>query len=161
MNQHGKAKAPQPNRQTLEERERAERLKETLQVAAQPHRKGYDGDMADPLGIFLRANSHVRECYEAGCEYNSLVRKWRRAKGIPDSVRLAEMKGGGGIDEKPVEEWGLKIRACDEAMKCSGLPGFRAAQALILDGVFPRDSIAGPVKRAIHGLAIKLGKFQL
>lgn len=161
MNQHAKAKAKQPNRQTLEERERVGRLKETLQVLAQPHRRGDDSDMADALGTFVRRGGCGRCCYEAGQLYIRLVAKWRKAKGIPQREMIDDegVHGGGELDDAIIEGWGKTIRECENAMKCSGLPGFHAAQALVLDDLPPPHNLYGPVKRAVIQLAISLGVF--
>lgn len=145
----------------LEEIERAKRLAETIQVLSQPHRKGDASDMTDPLGLFVRIHKCGRECYDAGWDYYRLVYRWRRAKGIPNPVRLDEISNAaaGELETSTVDEWGAKIKACENALKCAGLFGFNAAQALLLDAVFPEERAAGPVKRALHRLAIELGKF--
>ena len=150
-----------PTRQSLEEIEHAKRIAETLQVLAQPHRRGYDGDMACSLGTFVRSQDCGRRCYEGGIIYKKLVAKWRRAKGIPQREVIDEegVHGGGELLAGTVEDWFERIRACEEAMKCSGLPGFRAANAMILDDVPPPVEQYGPVKRAIFQLAICLGLF--
>lgn len=150
-----------PSRQSLEDIERAKRLHETVQIIAQPHRRGDDGDMVDPFGMFVRIHQCGRECYDGGNDYFRLVYRWRTVTGIPMPMRLSEGEnsGGGEMDAETVHGWLSKIRRCENAMKCSGLPGFRAAQKLVLDGAYPEPSIVGPVKRAIHSLAIELGKF--
>lgn len=149
---------------TAEQREAAAdavRLKETDQVAAQPHRHGDRGDMTDALGTFVRLQGCGRRCYEGGQIYIRLVAKWRRAKGIPQRALIDEegIHGGGELEDGVVEGWGKRIEQCENAMKCSGLSGFRAAQALVLDDVPPPSSLYGPVKRAIIQLAICLGLF--
>lgn len=157
-------------RQTLEEVQRAADIKEKIQVLAQPHRRGDGGDMTDALGLFVRMHcTHTvegrevcdRRIYDGGNEYFLLVYKWRRAKGIPNEEQLNEFSGSGAgeLDEGTVDEWWKKIKRCENAMKCSGQPGFLAAQALTLRGIYPEASIVGPVKRAIHNLAMELGKF--
>jgi hypothetical protein len=153
---------PVPSRQSLEELERARRLHETEQVLAQPHRRGDDSDMTDALGTFVRRENCGRRCYEAGQLYIQLVAKWRRAKGIPQRVRIEEegVHGGGELDKGVVKGWGERIAECENAMKCSGLPGFRAAQELVLEDFPPPVRLYGPVKRAITQLAICLGLFQ-
>lgn len=150
-----------PTRQTLEEIAETERLKETVQVLAQPHRRGDNSDMTDALGMFVRIHECGRECFEGGNEYFRLVYRWRVATGVPVPLRLSEggSVGGGEMEMGTVHDWLAKIRGCENAMKCSGLPGFRAAQKLVLEGEFPEASIVGPVKRAIHGLAMELGRF--
>jgi hypothetical protein len=170
-----------PSRQSLEDLERAQRLQETVQVLAQPHRRGDDSDMTDALGLFVRIHcTHVadgrkvceRELYDGGNDYFRLVYRWRVATGVPVPLRLAEgeTKDAGPRDGETLADWEkrlndenherlLKIKRCEEAMKCSGLPGFHAAQDLALDGKFPVDSVVGPVKRALHSLAMELGRF--
>ena len=150
-----------PTRQSLEEIEHAKRIAETIQVLAQPHRRGYDGDMACALGTFVRLQDCGRRCYDAGKLYRVLVAKWRQAKGIPerDVIELEGKHGGGVLPDGVIETWFERIRECEEAMKCSGLPGFRAANAMILDDIPPPVAQYGPVKRAIFQLAICLGLF--
>lgn len=152
---------PNPSRQSMEERERALRLAETVQVLAQPHRRGYDGDMACALGAFVRQQDCGRRCYEGGKLYKLLVAKWRRAEGIPQRERIEEegTHGGGKLEDEVVNGWLEQIKACENAMKCSGVPGFRAANAMILDEIPPQPEQYGPVKRAITQLAICLGLF--
>lgn len=157
--------------ETLEEIERVRELQrkkllleqraETLQVLAQPHRRGNDTDMVDPLGRFVTAYGCGRECYDAGWDYFRLVYRWRRANGIPNEVRLNEVanEAGGELDYETVRDWMVKIKLCEDAMKCSGLSGFKAAQGLLLEAVFPEEQHAQPVKRALHSLAMELGKF--
>ncbi len=150
-----------PTRQSLEEIEHAKRIAETLQVLSQPHRRGYDGDMACALGTFVRLQDCGRRCYDGGKLYKLLVAKWRRAKGIPQREVIDEegFHGGGELLSGTVQDWFERIRACEEAMKCSGLPGFRAANSMILDEVPPPLEQYDPVKRAIFQLAICLGLF--
>lgn len=156
-----KPKSEQPTRKTLEELEREQRLREQRQVLAQPHRRGDDSDMADPLGVFVRLHQCGRECYEAGWDFFRLVYRWRRANGVPNEVRLEEVgnASGGELDDEMVHDWLAKIKRCENAMKCSGLPGFNAAQRLVLEAIFPEERHIGPVKRALHSLAMELGKF--
>jgi hypothetical protein len=172
---------PNPSRQSLEELEREQRLRERRQVIAQPHRQGDDSDMTDALGTFVRVHcSHTvegrrvfeRQLYDGGNDYFRLVYRWRVAAGVPVPLRLHEGEGkdSGPRDGETLADWErrlidenqerlAKIRRCQNAMKCSGLPGFRAAEALILDDQFPVDQVVGPVKRALHSLAMELGKF--
>ena len=169
---HKLAKQQSPTREQLEAAADAERLRETKQVAAQPHRLGYTGDMADPLGRFVELHQCGRECWEAGWEYFRLVYRWRVATGVPVGLRLVEGEtnnAGPNPGEtfedwqrrknEMIHDWLKKIKRCENAMKCSGLPGFRAAQELVLDGIFPLPVIVGPVKRAIFQLAMELGRF--
>ena len=146
-------------RQTLEERQDAEDIKEKLTVLSQPHRLGERGDMTDALGTFVRREECGRKCYEGGQMYIQLVAKWRRAKGIPQRWLLDEKGNGGELEDSIIENWGKRILDCENAMKCSGLSGFRAAQALVLDDVPPPENLYGPVKRAIFQLAICMGLF--
>lgn len=160
MSQKDKTK-PQPTRQTLEEIEKAARLKETWQVVAQPHRRGNGGDRADALGRFVEIHQCGNECYECGNKFFRLVYRWRVAMGIPVSLRMHEGENlaGGELELGTIHEWLAKIRRCEEAMKCFGLPGYRAAKALMLNGEYPEEHVAGPVKRALLSLAIELGCF--
>src|ERR1700736_6455216 len=159
---------PKTVRQTLEEIQHAEDIKEKLQVIAQPHRQGDGDDMTDAFGIFVRAHFTVtlkdgskfvqRAIYDGGNEFFRMVYDWRIATGIPVPLRLAgEAKGasGPGIGET-LDDWEkrkdlenrerlIKIKRCENAMKCSGLPGFRAAMDLVLDDKFPEEGIFGPV----------------
>lgn len=154
-------KRASPTREQLEAVADELRLMETRQVAAQPHRLGYTGDMADPLGRFVELHQCGRECWEAGWEYFRLVYRWRVASNVPVPLRLeeGENSAGGDMEMGTVHDWLAKIKRCENAMKCSGLPGFRAAQDLVLDGIFPPLGIVGPVKRAIFQLAVELGRF--
>lgn len=157
--------------ETLEEIERVRELQrkklmleqrqETETVLAQPHRRGNDGDMVDPLGRFVTAYGCGRECYEAGWDYFRLVYRWRVATGVPVPLRLSEGENsaGGEMDYEMIRDWMVKIKLCENAMKCSGLPGFKAAQGLLLEAVFPDEKHVQPVKRALHSLAMELGKF--
>ena len=171
-----------PTRKSLEEIEDARMIAEKLTVLAQPHRLGDRSDMTDPLGMFVRMHlTHFvegrwvcqRECYDAGWEYFSLVRRWRRMRGVanPDRIEEISLKGMGplaGETEaqwqerigKIVKDWERQIRRCENTMKCSGLPGFNAAQRLLLFPFdFPEPRLVPPVKCAITNLAIELGKF--
>lgn len=172
MGHQRKVKPKQPTPEERAQRERDLRFIETHQVLAQPHRRGDDSDMTDALGMFVRAYQCGRECYEGGNEYFRLVYRWRVANGIPVPLRLqeGESEGTGPLEGETVAQFEerirhenlerfIKIKKCEEAMKCSGLPGFRAAQNLILDGEFPEGNVVAPVKVAIHSLAIELGKF--
>jgi hypothetical protein len=152
---------PPPTRQSLEDVERAKRLEQTVQVLAQPHRRGDDSDMVCALGTFVRLQECGRRCFDAGKLYTLLVAKWRRAKGIPQPDRIDEegSHGGGELDEDTVEDWGKRIKDCENAMKCSGVAGFRAANNLILNDFPPPVSLYGPVKRALTQLAIYLGLY--
>lgn len=157
--------------ETLEEIERVRELQrkqlmleqrqETETVLAQPHRRGDDGDMVDPLGVFVRAYKCGRECYEAGWDYFRLVYRWRVATGIPVPLRLSEgvNSAGGEMDSQLARQWLADIKRCENSMKCSGLPGFEAAQRLLLEAGFPEEKHVQPVKRALHSLAMELGKF--
>lgn len=166
------AKKTSPTRESLEKLWQDELDKERVTVLAQPHRRGDSSDMADALGTFVRIYECGRECFEAGNEYYRLVYRWRVAYGIPVSMRLREGEaiGGGPRDgekfadfQKRIEQENhdraLKIKRCENAMKCFGLPGFRAAQNLILDGVFPDSRLSDQVKEALHSLAIEMGRF--
>lgn len=152
-------------KQSFEEFERLKRLQKIMHVLVQPHRRGDDSDMADALGVFVRREfpedqkDSARRCWEAGYRYKLLVAKWRRVKGIPQVEWLEDEtpSGGGDIDEKRIAEWGQEIKQCEEAMKCSGIAGFRAAQCLILERTPPRIELHGPVRRAVVQLAICLG----
>lgn len=157
---HLRKTKPSPTRQSLEDLERARRLQETKQVVAQPHRAGYDGDLADALGVFVRTYECGRPCWEAGQDYIELVAKWRNANGIPQRWITSEKGSGVELDGESVEKWLKQIKACENTMKCSGIAAFNAAQSLILDDVFPAASLCQPVKRAIHSLAVQLGKIQ-
>ena len=174
---------PNPSRAELEANAEAHRQAELdvekRTVLAQPHRAGDHSDMTDPLGMFVRlhmvgmfvgegAFKRAREAWEGGFDYFRLVYRWRVAKGIPVPLRLFEGVSS-GVDmsdpkkieewEETVRDWGRKIKRCENAMKCSGKPGFEAAQKLILDGEFPEMAIVGPVTRAIFNLAMELGRF--
>src|SRR5205807_4915839 len=158
-----------PTRQSLEQDAEARRLAaldvEKQTVLAQPHRRGDRSDMTDPLGVFVRfqwpqdKQDQARRCWEAGWKYVALVAKWRRVKGIPQTAWLEDETPslGGEMDEKRIAEWGQEIRQCEEAMKCSGLPGFYAAQHLLLEGISPSEHVYGPVKLPVTQLAISLG----
>lgn len=181
--ENGMAKVkPNPTRQSLEDLQRELDRKEKLQAIAQPHRRGDDSDMTDPLGMFVRihmtemfgreAHRCVREVWEGGWAYFRLVYCWRVATGLPVPLCLheGETKNAGPRDGETIEDWDrrkdaenrdrlAKIKRCEDKMKCSGLPGFHAAQALILKFEFPDESIIGPVRRAIHSLAMEMGRF--
>lgn len=149
-----------PTRQTLEDIERAARLVETQQVVAQPHRRGDDGIMVDPFGVFVRMRKCGVLCYEAGQEYIMLVAKWKRATGLPQRWLSDEKGSGGELEDGVIDRWFAQIKDCETAMKCAGMPAFRATQNLILDDVFPEANIVQPVERAVTNLAISLGKFR-
>lgn len=155
-----KTKPSPTTRQSLEDLERERRLLETKQVIYQPHRAGYDGDMADQFGVFVRTYECGRPCWEAGQYYIELVAKWRSASDIPQRWITSEKGSGVELDGESVEKWFKQIKACENAMKCSGIAAFNAAQSLILDDVYPTASLFQPVKRAIHSLAVQLGKIQ-
>jgi hypothetical protein len=158
-------------RMTLEERQHADDIREKLTVLAQPHRRGHEGDMTCVLGTFVRHQCTTklddgrvlveRRCYDAGKLYKLLVAKWWRAMGIPHPDRIDEegFHGGGELPEGTVGDWLARIKSCEEAMKCSGLPGFRAANNLILWEIPPPEKQYGPVRRALLQLAICLGLF--
>ena len=162
-------KLAKPTIPALEERERIareERLKETRQVCAQPHRRGDTGDMTDALGSFIKATFDYkyeqelgRKCFEACGKYISLVAMLRRITGVPQYYVIEDETNskGGEISDDAVKDLQIKRREAEEAMKCSGLPGFRAATDLILDGAFPLPVLHGPVKRAIIQLSTCLG----
>jgi hypothetical protein len=160
-----------PTRQTLEELQHAADIAEKLTVLRQPHRRGDEGDMACVLGTFVRhqcvtklADGRTivdRRCYDGGKLYKLLVAKWRRAKGIPQPEVIDEegVHGGGELLKGTVDDWLERIKACENAMKCSGLPGFRSANNMILYEIPPPEEQYGPVKRAIFQLAICLGLY--
>lgn len=152
-------------RQTLEERQDAEDIKEKLTVLGQPHRMGERGDMTDAFGTFLRGHFHrleqdcMRRCWEAGQMYIRLVAKWRRAKGIPQRVSIDEAgtHGGGELGAETINGWSKKIEECDDAMKCFDASVFRAAQGLVLDDMPPPQNLHGDVKYVLTRLAVSLG----
>lgn len=155
-----------PTRAQLEAAVDAERLKETNQVAAQPHRNGDRGDMVDALGNFVRKTFQSedeqelgRMCYEACNKYIAVVAMWRRIKGVPQHYLIEDETRSKGRDiaDEDVKNLTIKIHKAEEAMKCYGLSGFHAAKDLILDGVFPISALHGPVKRAIIQLSVCLG----
>jgi len=147
----------------LQEAEAAQRLAETVTVLAQPHRQGDTSELCESVfGRFVLQHKCGRECYEGGMEYFQLVYRWRRAKGIPNPMRLHEAgnSAGGDLDEEILAQWGVKIKDCEKAMVRAGkFQGFRAANALILDDREVWSDMLHPVKRAIHSLAIELGRF--
>lgn len=154
---------------TREQREAvadAARLVETNQVAAQPHRRGDRGYMTDGFGTFIQREfkgiderETGRKCWEAGQKYITKRARLRRVKGVPCKVLLEDESpsNGGELDEATVEGWREEIARCEAAMKCSGLPGFHAAENLVLEDVPPELHLYGPVKRALVQLAICLG----
>jgi hypothetical protein len=153
----------QPSRQDLEAIVDANLNKEKLVVLAQPHRLGDSGEMVGAFGSFIKyffaditEQNTGRRCWEAGRIYTLLVAKWRRAKGIPQTWLMDEKGEGGELDNGVIEEWRRRIDECENAMKCSGVAGFRAAQNLVLEDVPPPERLLGPVKRAIIQLGIFL-----
>lgn len=130
-------------------------------VLAQPHRLGDESELRESaLGRFVLDYQCGRECYQGGLEYLSIVRKWRRAKGIPAGYDYGEVIGSGGdVDVESVDKWFQRITECEFALKRVGLAGFRSSNALILDDCPVEPELVGPVKRAIHSLAIELGRF--
>jgi hypothetical protein len=153
----------QPSRQSLEELADAERNKEKLVVLAQPHRLGDSGEMVGAFGSFIKhffaditEQNTGRRCWEAGRIYTLLIAKWRRAKGIPQTWLMDEKGEGGELDNGVIEEWGRRIAECENAMKCSGVAGFRAARNLVLEDVPQPEKLFGPVKRALTQLGILL-----
>lgn len=147
-------------RELQRERLMLEQRQETETVLAQPHRRGDDGDMVDPLGRFVMACGFGREAWEAGWSYFRLVYRWQVASGIPVALRLAEGEScnGGELEPETVQDWLAKIKACEFELKRSGLSVFNAAQRLLLDGVYPEDRHAQGVKRGLRDLAVELGK---
>lgn len=147
------------SREQREAMANAERLKETDQVAAQPHRRGNRGDMADAFGHFVRRHGVRRGCYDAGQRYALKLSRLRRVQGIPARLLLWDdvTAAADEPDDATVAEWKLEIALCENAMKCSGLAGFLAARALIVEDAEPGVELRGPVRRAIQQLAICLG----
>ena len=150
----------------MEDVERFLRLSETRQVLAQPHRRGDESDMVDSLGVFLRHSFREepdtsRRCWEAAQMYIVKVSRLRRVKGIPQKVFIVDEtpSGGGELDDSIVAAWETEIKGCEDAMKCSGLSGFRAAKALVLEDETPPEGLYGPVKRSVFELAVCLGFF--
>ena len=77
-------------------------------------------------------------------------------------MRLHEAgnSAGGDLDEEILAQWGVKIKDCERAMIRGGKwQGFRAASDLILNDREVWADMLHPVKRAIHSLAIELGRF--
>jgi hypothetical protein len=155
-----------PTRKSLEDLQRENDRREKLQVLAQPHRRGNDGYMTDGFGTFLRREfwrvdeiDLQRQCWDAGQSYIRHVARLRRAETIPQRALIEDEtpSNGGVLDEEVIAEWRREIKRCEFAMKCSGVPGFRAANNLVLEDVPPEVKLYGPVKRAIIQLAICLG----
>lgn len=148
----------------IDDAEAALRLKETEQVADQPHRNGERSELAESnFGNFCIAqwdDGERRTIYDAGLDYMLLVYQWRRAKGIPVPVRLIEIANskGGDLDEKSVKDWLERIKNCERAMRIAGFIPFRAAHNLILDDMPFYAGFNPQVRCALMALSRELGK---
>lgn len=153
----GKPK-PKTSLQTAEDQRHAMDIVEKLTVLAQPHRRGDLGDMTDTLGKFVCSENCGRGCYDAGQCYALKLSRLRRIKGVPANVLLWDdaPPSGEEIDAATIAEWEEEIKGCENAMKCSGLSGFQAARALIVEDIEPPEWLRGPVRRALQQLAIYL-----
>jgi hypothetical protein len=157
------------NLKSIIDADRIARLSETFIVLRQPHRMGDDNPLREcALGRFVEDYKCGVECYNAGHEYMCLVYKWRMACGInvPHWVRQefggreADMDGDALANfAEQVREWKGEIKRCENALKVAGLPSYRAAIAMIFDGVDPYPAAREPLKRVILQLAIDMGKF--
>ena len=157
---------PHPTRKSLEQIEDARLNAEKQTVLAQPHRRGERGHMTDNFGTFLRfafgphEQDQMRRCWEAGQSYIVKTSNLRRAEGLPGKAFLLDddrTSTGGEHDQSIIDDLKKQIDACKNAMKCSGLPAFTAAENLILEDKIICQGSFAPIKRAIINLAICLG----
>jgi hypothetical protein len=153
----------------LQEAQDAKRLEATVQVLSQPHRRGDSSELRESaLGSFVLDYACGRECYEAGWDYAVMVYRWRMVKGVqvPKWVREEYGGSGGELDfnsaeafREAVEDWGEKIKECESAMKCFGKSTFEAVNSLIFENKSCQKNLIASVARAIHSLAICMGRF--
>jgi hypothetical protein len=144
-------------------------IAEKITVLTQPHRRGQLSEMRESaLGRFVEDYKCGVECYNAGHEYMCLVYKWRMACGInvPHWVRQefggpeAQMDGDALAKfAERVTEWKGQIKRCENALKATGLPAYRAGVAMIFDGLEPYQAVRAPLKRVLLQLAIEMGNF--
>jgi hypothetical protein len=144
-------------------------IAEKFTVLHQPHRMGRLSEMREcALGRFVEDYKCGVEVYNAGHEYMCLVYKWRMACGI-NVPRWVRQEFGGPESQmdgdalakfaEHVREWKSEIKRCENVLKAAGLPAYRAAVAMIFDGMDPYPAVCAPLKRAVLQLAIEMGKF--
>lgn len=137
--------------------ERADQIRGA--VLAQPHRRGdMDQLCASALGRACRRAKLRRECYDAGEDYASLVRRWRAAKGAPSTLRLGGGAGGDGPDQATIDRWRRNIVDCDAAMARESREGWIAAKAAMLDEIDVDGTWQEAFICAMLGLAVCMGK---
>ncbi len=130
-------------------------------VLAQPHRRGDTDQLrASALGRACMRARLRRECYDAGEDYASIVRRWRAAKGCPTTLRLGGASLGDGPDADTVARWRKTIIDCDSAMARETREGWIAAKAAMLDDIDLDATWEGAFVVAMMALAICMGKFQ-
>jgi hypothetical protein len=149
-------------------------MRETAQVANQPHRRGDCSTMAgSELGRFILKNftpelvgrkdeiaDYQRETYESCESYARNVWHWNMNKGIPMPSCMAwefviSESLGDNIEEQ-MKVWKERISEADRAMKCAGQVTFFACRDLILFDY----SVANhpPARRALQSLHMAVYK---
>lgn len=156
---NGRRQRPTVDR--LKQVEREARLRETMTVREQPHRKGSDHPWcADALGRFCLSRKLRRELHDAANHYANLRRWWGCAVGRPRGLDRSTAHGSGeGPSDETVRGWLAAYLAIDAALNRVSPVMWSRFFKLVIDDVDPPEdgSWDDDLIRALRQVAVHAG----
>lgn len=140
---------------------------------AQPHRRGKDDPrLSDALGRFCARHKLGDELYEAGCDYERAMARWRAACSAPrvaamrrDMLSEAQQEGAtvaayiaaedDGEAERRLRE---RIHGAKAAMVRESFNGYLSIHGAAIDGNEIDDTWAEHAKLSLKALAVFFGR---
>jgi hypothetical protein len=157
-------KLRKPTLEQLKEASAAQYRENMAQAAAQPHRRGardpLSPKLADALGRFCEALRLRDELHDAGQEFGHIVRSWRAAKGVPESVRRDATGTGRGPSDETVDRWWREIERVEGKLREHGQITLLAARSLCVDDCDISPEVHEDAVVGLRVVARELGRWQ-